>query len=57
MYQQLINLALVDVKCGDTYGHVLLDGNNTRFINDNLNKISLEKNEIIEYINYLRLAK
>lgn len=57
IYQQLINFALVDVKCGDSYGQILLDGDNTRFIKDNLNISEDKKAEIVEYINYLRLAK
>lgn len=57
IYQQLINLALVDVKCGNGYGQVLLDGDNTRFIKDNLNISEEKKAKIVEYINYLRLAK
>lgn len=57
IYQQLIDLSLVDVKCGNGYGQVILDGDNTRFIKDNLNIDVKKKNEIIQYINYLRLAK
>ena len=57
IYQQLINFALVDVKCGNSYGQVILDGDNTRFIKDNLNISEEKKAEIVEYINYLRLAK
>lgn len=58
IYQQLVNLALVDIKCGNNYGRILLDGDNTRFINDkNLNLNNNEKNKIIEYINYLRIIE
>ena len=57
IYQQLINFALVDVKCGNSYGQVILDGDNTRFIKDNLNISEEKKAEIVEYLNYLRLAK
>ena len=58
IYQQLVNLALVDIKCGNNYGRIILDGDNTRFINDkNLNLNNNEKNKIIEYINYLRIIE
>lgn len=57
IYQQLINLALVDIKCGKSYGQVLLDGDNTRFIKDELNISDEYKKEIIDYINYLRVVE
>ena len=47
IYQQLINFALVDVKCGNSYGQVILDGDNTRFIKDNLNISEEKKAEIV----------
>ena len=57
IYQQLIDLSLIDIKCGNTYGQVLLDGDNTRFIKDKLNIDNNKKQEIIDYINYIRVVE
>ncbi len=57
IHQQMIDLSLVDIRCGDTYGQVLLDGDKTRFIKDTLNISEKYKKEIIDYINYIRIFK
>lgn len=57
LYQQGLDFSLVDVKCGNSYGQVLLDGDNTRFIKDKLNIDNNKKQEIIDYINYIRVVE
>lgn len=52
------DLSLVKVKCGDQYGSIKLNGDNTSFLFESLKNISDgKKNEIIDYINYLRIVE
>lgn len=52
------DLSLVKVKCGDQYGSVKLNGDDTSFLPELLENISDDKKkEIIDYINYLRIVK
>lgn len=52
------DLSLVKVKCGDQYGSIKLNGANTSFLFESLKNISDgKKNEIIDYINYLRIVE
>ncbi len=57
IYQQMMDMGIIDVRCGDTYGQIQLEGDNTRFIKDNLNISPEEKEDIIDYINYLRVTQ
>ena len=57
MHQQSSNFSIIDVKCQEEFGQILLDGDNTRFINDkNLNISEKQKKEMIDYINYIRVV-
>ncbi len=57
IHQQGVDFTLIDVKCNNTYGQIFLDGDNTRFIKDELSISDEYKKEIINYINYLRIIK
>ncbi len=55
IHQQGVDFTIVDVRCGDTYGQVQLKGDDTMFIKDNMNISMEKKQEILDYINYLRI--
>lgn len=56
IFQGSLDVSIVDVKCGNNYGKIKLDGDKTRFLDDS--KID-EKNikKILDYINYIRISK
>lgn len=56
IFQGSLDVSIVDVKCGNNYGKIKLDGDKTRFLDDS--KID-EKNmkQILDYINYTRISK
>ena len=56
IFQGLLDVSIVDVKCGNNYGKIKLDGDKTRFLGDSkIDKENMKK--ILDYINFTRISK
>ena len=56
IFQGSLDVSIVDVKCGNNYGKIKLDGDNTRFLDDSkIDKENMKK--ILDYINFTRISK
>lgn len=56
IFQGLLDVSIVDVKCGNNYGKIKLDGDKTRFLDDSkIDKENMKK--ILDYINFTRISK
>ena len=56
IFQGSLDVSIVDVKCGNNYGKIKLDGDKTRFLDDSkIDKENMKK--ILDYINFTRISK